>query len=91
MLTAVAPAAAVQVESASEPTDREAPEMAFGEVVARAVAKSRARDAREARSEEPVEAESGDATLCAYVAALASQSPAIPLPPQPDEATGDVH
>jgi flagellar hook-length control protein FliK len=90
MLTAVAPAAAVQVESASEPTVREAPEMAFGEVVARAVAKSRARDAREARSEEPVEAESGDATLCAYVAALASQSPAIPLPPQPDEATGDV-
>lgn len=90
MLQAVAPAAKVQAEITSEPTVREAPETAFGEVVARAVAKCRVRDACESSAEEPKEPESGDASLCAYVAALVSQSPAIPLPRQDGETAGDV-
>lgn len=90
MLQAVAPAVKVQAEITSEPTVREAPETAFGEVVARAVAKCRVRDACESSAEEPKEPESGDASLCAYVAALVSQSPAIPLPHQDGETAGDV-
>ncbi len=90
MLAAVTLGAIVPAESASEPAVREAPETAFGEVVARAVAKgtpgsSRARDARAGES-----AESGDAALCAYVAALVSQAPTIPLPQQAEEAAGNV-
>ncbi len=90
MIAAVALGAKIPAEGSAEPAVREAPETAFGEVVARAVAKggpeSRARAARDTRAGET--AEPDDAALYAYVAALVSQAPAMPFPSQAEEAVG---